>query len=254
MTTSPLVVPSSSRRLHVADRLNREWSRLRSDPTCLGRARSWGLVPGRLADLDEVLAAAGYGRAADDDEGDRCLARLVARAGDDELAARVVLQRILPGLICIALRRGRIVPGGASVAFDELAAAAWEVIRRYPIDRRPCRVAANVLRDVEYRAFVRPARRRSLEVFVGDVEGALDEECGVEDDLDPGARFEWAQLADWARRRGVDPAHLDLLGRVVAGRAPAEIASSLRCTERTVRNRRRAAVAEVRRAYADVAA
>ncbi len=247
--------PARGRRLGEVERLNREWRLLDGDPSALSRARSWGLTRDRALDrLDALLARAGYGTAPDDEIGDRVLASLVLLARGDDLAARIVLQRILPGLVRIAMRRGRIVAGGPVAAFGDLASVAWEVIRGYPIERRSQRVAANLLRDIEYQTFVRSRRRRSREVYVPDVEVELGEEHGVEDDLDPGARMEWGQLLDWATRRGVAAVHLDLLRRLAAGGSSSEIAQALRCTDRTIRNRRQVAIDEVRRAYAEVAA
>jgi hypothetical protein len=257
-TTATFLHPWTSRsrstgRLRMADDLNREWRRLDTDPRSIARATGWQILP-PVERLDLFLTCAGYGGPSDDITGDRVLSRLVAVARGDELAARVVLQRILPGLISTAVRRGRIAPGGPVEAFGELVAVSWEVIRAYPIERRPERVAANLLRDVEYQAFVRPQRRLTLEVRVGDLESAFEELCVVEADVDPGGRSELQEVIDWARRRGVDAAHIDLLRRVGAGGSSAEIARALRCTERTVRNRRRTAMEEVRRAYAEVAA
>jgi hypothetical protein len=126
----------------------------------------------RSLPLDAMLAAAGrrprdgdrapLAEPVDEDTADRCLADLVRRAADDALAARVVLQRLLPGLVAIARRRARGDRLAAHDAFDELVGAGWLVIRVFPIERRPARVAANLLRDIEYQAFVAPARRRRV--------------------------------------------------------------------------------------------
>ena len=43
---------------------------------------------------------------------------------------------------------------------DEAIAAAWSVICTHPVERRPDWVASNLLRSVDYHAFVRPTRRR----------------------------------------------------------------------------------------------
>lgn len=244
----------SARRIGLADGLNREWCRLRSDPAALAQIDGWGLSLGRVEHLDDLLCAAGYARPVDDDEGDVVLACLVRLAAGDTLAARVVLHRILPGLIHAAVRRGPVVEGGAVAAFDDLVAAAWLTIRTFPIDRRPRRVAANLLRDVEYQAFVRVQRRTTREVHSGDLEGQFGELPDPAADGGPGPRFEWEELVAWARRRGIDGAQLDLLVRMAQGQSSTEIAAALRCTDRTVRNRRHAAVAAVRRAYADAAA
>ncbi len=147
----------------LTDKLRDEWGHLRTRPDLASRVSSWQLPLGPRhvaegrAGLDAVLASAGFEGRRDDEQADRCLAALVAAAAADELADRVVLQRILPGLVNIAHRRGPVA-GGVRRAFDELAGTAWLVIRTYPIDRRPARVAANLLRDIEYRAFVREPR------------------------------------------------------------------------------------------------
>jgi hypothetical protein len=262
-TSSPAPIPNhwatrpatpSSRRIGLADGLNEEWRRLRADPAALAQVDRWRLPIPRVGSLDDVLAHAGYGRPVDDEPGDRVLAILVHRAAHDELAARIVLHRILPGLIRIALRRGRIVDGGPTAAFAELAAAAWLTIRTFPIDRRGHCVAANLLRDVEYQTFVRAERRRAREVEVGDMEAMVGEVPTTEVDLDPGARHEWHELVTWARRRGVDAGQLDLLVRMARGQSSVQIAKALACTDRTVRNRRDAALAAMRRAYAGAAA
>jgi hypothetical protein len=247
-------VASTSRRIGLADGLNNEWRRLCADPAALARVNGWRLPVGPVDHLDQLLWHAGYGKPVDDEPGDRLLAVIVHRAARDELAARIVLHRILPGLIRIALRRGRIVDGGAAAAFAELASAAWLTIRTFPIDRRGHCVAANILRDVEYQSFVRAERRLTREVGVGDVEAAVGDVPDAEVDPDPGARQEWGELVAWARRRGVDGGQLDLLVRMARGQSNVEIAKALACTDRTIRNRRDAALAAVRRAYAGAAA
>jgi hypothetical protein len=247
-------VSPTSRRIGLADRLNDEWRRLCADPSALADVNAWRLPCGPVEHLDQLLWQAGYGRPVDDEPGDRLLAVLVHRAAADELAARIVLHRILPGLIRTALRRGRIVDGGPAAAFAELVSAAWLTIRTFPIDRRGHCVAANILRDAEYQTFVRAARRATREVEVGDIEAAVGEVPDTEVDVDPGARREWGELVAWARRRGVDAGQLDLLVRMARGQSSREIAKALACTDRTVRNRRDAALAAMRQAYARAAA
>lgn len=77
---------------------------------------------------------------------DAILAALVRQAQADPLAARVVLQALLPGLKALA---GRILLEASEreEVWSALLAHCWERIRRYPIDRRPARIAANVLLD-----------------------------------------------------------------------------------------------------------
>ena len=147
-------------RLPTATRLWLDWDALARTRSNVRRANAWNLPGEPVRHLDEVLTRAGYSQSVTDDDCDQYLSLLAGLAHHDELACRIVVQRILPGLIAIAIRRGRIVDGGASFALDQLAAAAWLVIRSYPIDRRPRRVAANLLRDIEYQAFVREARTK----------------------------------------------------------------------------------------------
>lgn len=161
-----LGVAPESTRLPTATRLWLDWDVIARSRRDIRRANAWQLPGEAVRHLDELLRRAGYGESATDDGCDSFLSRLTAIAHDDELACRIVVQRILPGLIAIAVRRGRIVQGGAPFALDQLVSSAWMVIRNYPIDRRPVRVAANLLRDIEYQAFVREARtkRNVLEV------------------------------------------------------------------------------------------
>ena len=86
------------------------------------------------------------------------LVRLVEIARTDELASRVVLQRVLPGLLAVVRRRRR---PGRDGSFEELIGAAWLAIRSCRTDRRPPHVAANLVRDAAYRAFIAPGRRLS---------------------------------------------------------------------------------------------
>jgi DNA-directed RNA polymerase specialized sigma24 family protein len=74
------------------------------------------------------------------------LAALVRQARTDPLAARVVLQTLLPGLKKLA---GRLLleAGERDELWSALLAHCWERIRCYPLERRPARIAANLLLD-----------------------------------------------------------------------------------------------------------
>jgi len=94
-----------------------------------------------LADLGEVLACR-----RDDERGPAVLAALARLAPSEQLAARTLLQALLPGLVHMARRRFADDPD----AFEEVTAIAWDRIRTYP-PRRPGAVAANVIVDVRKR-------------------------------------------------------------------------------------------------------
>lgn len=76
---------------------------------------------------------------------DERLLALASRAPEDETAARVLLQAMVPGLRRIARLRGHQLP--ASEVDAQLMALCWERIVTYPCDRRPRAVASNILLD-----------------------------------------------------------------------------------------------------------
>lgn len=76
---------------------------------------------------------------------DELLSSLVRRAPTDALAARAVLQALIPGLKVIAISRAYERDDDEVDA--AVVACAWERIRRYPHARRPRSIAANIVRD-----------------------------------------------------------------------------------------------------------
>jgi hypothetical protein len=90
----------------------------------------------------EALRSGGNDR----DAADRVLGALAARAPVDDVALRAMLQALLPGLVNVAKRLGR-----GTVDEDLEATVVAEAvlrIRRYPLQRRPRAIAANVVLDV----------------------------------------------------------------------------------------------------------
>ena len=70
----------------------------------LDRVRSWGVTSTPFRSLDELLRLAGFKVARTPAETDEVLRRLVVLAATEPLAARIVLQRLLPGLLAIVRR------------------------------------------------------------------------------------------------------------------------------------------------------
>lgn len=139
----------------LVDELEREWERLESGgevDAALGRWRQSApaLGFGTAADLISYLADATV-----DGEGhDRVLAALLGLAGIEPLAARLVLQRFLP-----ACKRMIGWPGarerlGADEWLGLVVSTAFEVIVTYPLERRPTRIAANIVCDIRKRLLV----------------------------------------------------------------------------------------------------
>jgi hypothetical protein len=179
---------------------------------------------------------------------DRRLAGLVADAAHDPLAARIVLQRLLPGLLSIARRRGGRHGALTLRLYHELLGNAWLVIRCYPIERRPYRVAANLLRDVEYQTFVREARLSRIRPEPWDAT-ALE-------DLDPAAAplasrdlhpfDEVVDALSEAKQAGARPDTVRFAAAVASGRSLRELAEERRVTVRAERYRREQVMSELR--------
>lgn len=215
---------------HTGPRLAREWSHLRTRPDALLRAAGWGLVEGSITDLEQVLTAVGYETPRTADVEQR-LRRLTAIATDDELAARVLVQRLLPGLLAVVSRRRR--GGHGDTTFDELLATLWISIRTYNPNRNPSCIAAALISDADYRAFRSAGRRRSaseLPVANDDFAAAAPQ--------DPCASDELEDLFNDALDAGVDHADIELLRQLVAAPRAIDLASQLNVTPRTIRNRR----------------
>ncbi|HVM40054.1 MAG TPA: hypothetical protein VM618_04645 [Acidimicrobiia bacterium] len=175
---------------------------------------------------------------------DAVLAALARRAPTDGMAARTLLQLLLPG--CKAMLRG-VHPRDRHERAALVVAVAYDRIRTYPIDRRPRRIAANVLLDTRQRV--------GRTAFVGEPTVPLDAVserrlATATGDPEPGA--ELVRLLGVAVRRGIltaETARLIALTRV-AGVPIADVARSEGTSEQTVRRRRLRAEERLRRAVA----
>lgn len=131
----------------VIERLEAEWPALAAGPLH-GRLRCWASEEPALAGFvtPQQLLRHLRGLRGRRDAEDEILVALVRRARVDPQAARVVLHALLPGLKNLA---GRLLlePDEREEIWSALLAHCWERIRRYPLERRPSRIAANVLLD-----------------------------------------------------------------------------------------------------------
>ncbi len=223
MPRPDLAAPTTGRRLTL------EWGRLRTRPDALRRAAGWGLVEAHLADLDQVLRAVGFETPATADT-ERRLRALLLTAAHDELAARVLVQRLLPGLLAVVRRRRR--GGYGDAAFDELLATLWISIRTYNPRRRPACLAAALISDADYRAFRSAERRRSATerpVVIDESHVASSPPC-ASDELD--------ELLVDALAAGVSAGDIELMRQLVDSPRAIDLARELQVTPRTIRNRR----------------
>jgi DNA-directed RNA polymerase specialized sigma24 family protein len=138
---------SSADERDLIERLEAEWPALASG-ALLARLRVWSEQEPVLASfatpqqlLRRLRGLRGHHRAEDE-----ILAALLRQAQTDPLAARVVLQALLPGLKALA-RRILLDASERDELWSALLAHCWERIRSYPLERRPARIAANTLLD-----------------------------------------------------------------------------------------------------------
>lgn len=221
--------------------LDHDWAALRRRPAVLARARAWGLTERPIGDLDDLLAATGY-RCAPTPERNAVLRALLDVARTDDLAARIVLQRILPGLLAVVRRRARFHHGSGGL-LEELVGAAWITIRVAYVAPGSRHVAATLVSDARHRAFVAPARKRSAGEVARDP-SAFVESPGHDE---PSALEELAELVREARRRGLPAEDVELVRDLVRAESTAAVAAARSVTPRTVRNHRARAVYGIRR-------
>ena len=240
--TRPIALIHPTGKSPTVRTLVQEWSALSTAPSTLRRVNGWGLPGSRVANLDEILIRAGFGLEATDSVGDQYLLKLVIRAANDELATRIVLQRLLPPLISIAARRGKLVRGGFDEALTNTVAQAWIQIRTYPINKRPIKIASNLVRDSEYFAFVRDSRLKQLAVAWGD--DVIDMIAAPETQLNP--EEEVINLLTEASKWNLGPRSLSVLHQLAEGKSFRSIASDAGVNIRTVHSWRRTAINELR--------
>ena len=209
----------------------------------------WAVLVDHRAELSSTLRATGWmphrpsQAGVEPADADDALGDLVREAADDVLAARVVLQRILPGLIAIARRRARGARGPAYEAFDELLGTGWIVIRAFPIDRRPHQVAANLLREIEYQTFTRGARRVMAR---REIPSRLDEEVA---ETGRGSAFvELVEVLADGAAAGMAPGDLLFAVDLANGATVPELAAQRGQTHRALRYRRHRVAAQLRAA------
>lgn len=248
-TTTPHPSLDATPARTITDQLDREWTTLCRRPQSLRHVRSWAehfeeqsaSMIRSAETLDEVLAAthAHHGPA-----GERLLRDIVRLAPDDQLAGRVVVQRLLPGVLAAAVRYGRLCDHRDPIA--EAMGSLWIAIASFDGDRRHGPVAASIISDTMFAAFRRRLRRRSAHERPTEPK-VFDDQA----DTTPRCPFvEFATVVRDARLGGVPTHDLDLLRHLVRAESPAHVAHERHVTARTIRNHRALAIARVRAAIA----
>jgi hypothetical protein len=240
----------------VQAELNGEWTR-RYASGRVGAPRSWR----------DDRRLAGYRFAADawaeldrpetphDRAEEIAEALAVAAAGGDEVAARVMVQYLLPRLAVVAWGDGvfcAVAEGeDAADALDAMVSTVWLSLATGDALRGDSGVVMRLLRDAEYQVVQRPGRRRAREAAaIAQLRSALVcDLTGRPDGVAAPAAEELLEVVCDARRQGLALADARLLAALgVAGVSAAEVAEAevTPVTARCVRYRRDTALRRVR--------
>lgn len=136
----------------VLRQLDREWKEIGGD----GRSalRRWATRDPLLGQFTNVGALVDKvnerGRT---EESDALLLALLRQAPLDDLAARTVLQAMMPAVKNLTAKFSTCGAWCADETAAVVVAAMWERIRSYPVDRRPRKVAANLTLDTRQRVW-----------------------------------------------------------------------------------------------------
>lgn len=232
-------------------RLDEEWRKLRHQRRSLRTARAWAvpdqgdsLTPllTRLTDLDDLVAAT---LSTPDRHGqdNQILLRLVEIAQRDELAGRIVIQRLLPGLISRAARYRNYYDNIDPA--EIIIPTAWLALRSYDVANRRRHVAASLLSDATFFAFRKQLRQLSATEEVRSPRAFLRQAAPADSST---AMEDLAETIRDAQAAGVPTYDLDLIRHLVRANSPSAVARERKVTPRTVRNHRAVAIQHVREA------
>lgn len=131
----------------IFDQLDEDWRLVVASKAATRRLASWpDEALARITTLAELVDAAH--RVGDPAGTDRVLASLASRSREDDLAARTLLQCLIPGAKLIARSYQQL--GTAEEVASSVVSTLTEKIRSYPFERRPRRIAANLLNDTRH--------------------------------------------------------------------------------------------------------
>jgi hypothetical protein len=209
-------------------------------PSLVRKARQWGLVQVEFTNLDQLLVLAGHCTPATPVT-EKLLRDLVILAATDDLAGRVVIQRLLPGLMALVRKHnGR---SGDDQVLEELVGAAWISIRTFNPDRHPSVLAAALIGGAEHFAFKAAARRRSA----SEILSAPDEFVGRTVAATMTSEEEMEELLVLARASGLSEEDLSFVNELLSCGSTAVMAERQGVTARTIRNRRNSVTYRLRR-------
>ncbi|WP_322779373.1 hypothetical protein [Frankia sp. Cas4] len=228
-------------RTEVLRRWQADWDRWAHSDHAHDGLRRWTADPTltpHVGSIAVLLAACGRDRQVPNATADARLHALIIHArGGDHAAGRVVLERVMPALTGRAARWATRSSLPFRHAVEELVASAWLVIAAYPVDRRPVKIAANVVRDAEYQLYgYTPMIHRRTCSYPDPPEQAARLDGRPADPSHPGGEL-FDLIAD-GLAGGIPAPMLRTVAALAAGFSPGEIAAEAGITVRGVWRRR----------------
>ena len=220
--------------------LQTDWDRISSSDEARRSLQQWSATYPELVarDIQHLLEMR-----LNPSEAGGILRALAVLAPEDRLAARALLQAMLPGLIKLAKTAGH----GDQESLEEMVALAWERIRTYPTSRQGS-VAGNVLLDVRKRYW----HDRKLQAVIAgpqEIEHVAGASVPAAEELAV-SRLEFAETLRVAGRVVSRPAVRLVVSTRVAGIPLAEIARQEGLSARALAMRRLRAERVIRRRMA----
>lgn len=220
------------------DALESDWQNGLRSGQLDARFRVWQAKKPALARFADPGAVVSFARgSASRAEKDAVLGALLVWARHEAVGARMVLEIIRPGLLNLSARIMR-----DSREREELCSmmllAVWEVIRSYPLARRPRRIAANLLLDTLHQTLLQSGAestwRASWSFATVETQGVVGAE-EVDGDLDG-----LLNRAVWAAAVTAEEAELILASRI-DGVQLSDLASAAGVSYNTIKLRRQRA-------------
>jgi hypothetical protein len=138
--------------VNLFQQLDVEWANIIGSSASRRRLREWAADGGELSRFDDLGALVLHANRRDHAaESDRILVELARRCRVDDLACRTLLQAVMPGMRSLSRRYRGVAANSMEEPISLVVSLAFERIRTYPFDRRPRRIAANVLLDTRQR-------------------------------------------------------------------------------------------------------
>ncbi len=140
--------------LGVLRQLDEEWGRIAGSLTGRRAVRRWAADQPALVGLRSLGALIErVNERGHVEESDAILLVLLRHAADDDLAARTVLQAMMPAVKNLTAKFSTCGAWCPEETAAVVVAAMWERIRCYPVDRRPRKVSANLTLDTRQRVW-----------------------------------------------------------------------------------------------------